>query len=54
MVNSRINLFHGAFLLVFTAFMVIMIGGLLFYGEWAAFLSVIKNPEFRFAVVLCY
>ncbi|WP_243119775.1 ABC transporter permease [Pelotomaculum propionicicum] len=36
---------------LFTVFMIILISGLLFYGEWAAFLSVIRNPEFRFAVV---
>jgi molybdate transport system permease protein len=53
MMNPRMSFFQGFFLLVFilfTVFMVIMVGGLLFYGEWAAFLSVIKNPEFRFAV----
>lgn len=53
MVKPQMNLFQGVFWLVFilfTVFMVVMIGGLLFYGEWAAFLSVIKNPEFRFAV----
>lgn len=54
MVNPRIGFFQGIFWLVFiliTTFMVVMVGGLLFYGEWAAFLSVIQNPEFHFAVV---
>jgi molybdate transport system permease protein len=45
--------FHGIFWLVFilvTVFMVVMVGGLFFYGERTAFLSVIRQPEFHFAV----
>ncbi|NLI12003.1 Sulfate transport system permease protein CysW [Pelotomaculum propionicicum] len=54
MTGTRVDFFRGMFWLIFvlfTVFMIILISGLLFYGEWAAFLSVIRNPEFRFAVV---
>lgn len=53
MVNSRVSLLHGFFWLVFTlfvVFMVSMVGGLFFYGEWAAFKSVLQHQEFHFAV----
>lgn len=53
MINPRISFFQGIFWLVFVLFvifMVVMVGGLFFYGEWAAFQSVFQHPEFHFAV----
>jgi len=53
MLTARINLFQGVFWLIFiliTIFLVVLVGGLLFYGKWAAFISVIHHPEFHFAV----
>ncbi len=53
MMNPRISFLQGIFWLVFilfAIFMVVMVGGLFFYGEWAAFKSVLQHPEFHFAV----
>lgn len=46
-------IFRGGFWVIFLAtsiFMLLLIIGLFLFGEWAAFLEVIKNPEFKFAV----
>ncbi|AEG60291.1 ABC transporter permease [Desulforamulus ruminis] len=37
-------------LLSTTLFMLMLIVGLFLFGEWAAFLEILKNPEFHFAV----
>jgi molybdate transport system permease protein len=53
MINPRVSLFQVFFWLVFVLFavlMLVMVGGLFFYGEWAAFKSVLQHPEFHFAV----
>lgn len=45
--------FHGFFFLVLIGtaiFMIMLIIGLFLYGQWSAFLDVLKNPEFHFAV----
>lgn len=51
---SRPDFFHGLFWAVFllaVVFMLALVGGLFIYGQWAVFLDVLKNEEFRFAVV---
>lgn len=54
MVNPRVSLLHCIFWLVFAlfvVFMVSMVSGLFFYGEWTAFKAVLQHQEFHFAVV---
>ncbi len=54
MFNAYVNIFRGIFWLIFiftVIFMLVLIGGLLFYGKWAAFLAVLQHPEFHFAVI---
>ncbi|GBF35191.1 molybdenum transport system permease protein ModB [Desulfocucumis palustris] len=45
--------FQAAFwlvLILMTAFMLTLVGGLFLYGEWSAFLKVLQQPEFHYAM----
>jgi molybdate transport system permease protein len=51
---KRTGLFHGLFWLIFifnTLFLLILVSSLFLYGKWPAFLAVLQNPEFHYAVV---